>query len=133
MEIKSYDPIKVNLNVDGRTITGYADSSMITIAQGEDLVTPTVGAQGDVVYSESANESGTMTISLQTTSASLPYLKDIAKQRKQVSVLLNDANSDTAEIVRSSRCRVTKVPDVKKEKAAGSVDITIFMPKIEYR
>lgn len=33
MEIKSYDPIKVNLNVDGRTITGYADSSMITIAQ----------------------------------------------------------------------------------------------------
>lgn len=46
MEIKSYDPIKVNLNVDGRTITGYADSSMITIAQGEDLVTPTVGAQG---------------------------------------------------------------------------------------
>lgn len=133
MEVKAYDPIKVNLNVDGRTITGYADSSMITITQGEDLVAPTVGAQGDVVYSESANESGTMTISLQSTSASLPYLKNIAKQRQQVSVLLNDANNDTAETVRSSRCRVTKVPDVKKEKAAGSVDITIFMPKIEYR
>lgn len=131
--VKSYDPIKVTLNIDGRTITGYADSSMINITQSEDIVTTIVGAQGDVVYSENANESGTMTISLQATSASLPYLRDIAKRRQQVSVFLNDANSDTAGTVRSSRCRVTKVPDTKKEKTAGSVDVTVFMPKIEYR
>lgn len=133
MTITNYDPLKVTVNIGGRIITGFADSSVVAVSASEDRVTPATGAQGDVVYSENANESGTVTISLQSTSASLPYLKNLAISRKEVDILISDANKDTAENVSGSRCRVTKIPDSKKEKAAGSVDVTIFVPKLEFR
>lgn len=133
MTVTNYDPKKVTMNVGGRIITGFADSSVISISSSEDRVTPSVGAQGDVVYSENANESGNIVISLQTTSASLPYLKRLAIDRQETDILVSDANRDTAETVSGSRCRVTKIPDGKKEKAAGSVDVTIFVPRLEYR
>ena len=133
MGITNYDPKKVTVNVGGRIITGFADSSVVTVSASEDRVTPSVGAQGDVVYSENANESGTVTMSLQPTSASVAYLKGIAAGRRETDILISDANADTAETVSGCRCRVTRIPDSKKEKTAGSVDVTIFVPKIEYR
>ncbi len=133
MTITNYDPKKVTVNVGGRIITGFADSSVVSISSSEDRVTPSVGAQGDVVYSENANESGNIVMSLQITSASLPYLKKLAIDRQETDILISDANKDTAETVSGSRCRVTKIPDGKKEKAAGSVDVTIFVPRLEYR
>ena len=66
MNVTNYDPRKVSVVVDGRIVTGFADSSMITIARSEDIVSTSVGTQGDVVYSESANRSGTLTMSLQS-------------------------------------------------------------------
>ncbi len=133
MTIANYDPKKVTVNVGGRIITGFAESSVVTVNSNEDRVTPAVGAQGDVVYSENANESGSMVMSLQTTSASIPYLKRLAIDRKETDILITDANKDTAETISGSRCRVTKIPDGKKEKAAGTVDVTIFIPKVEHR
>ena len=133
MTITNYDPKKVTVNVGGRIITGFADSSVVSISSSEDRVKPSVGAQGDVVYSENANESGNIVMSLQITSASLPYLKKLAIDRQETDILISDANKDTAETVSGSRCRVTKIPDGKKEKAAGSVDVTIFVPRLEYR
>ena len=133
MTITNYDPKKVTVNVGGRIITGFADSSVVSISSSEDRVTPSVGAQVDVVYSENANESGNIVMSLQITSASLPYLKKLAIDRQETDILISDANKDTAETVSGSRCRVTKIPDGKKEKAAGSVDVTIFVPRLEYR
>ncbi len=133
MTITNYDPKKVTVNVGGRIITGFAESSVVSVSTSEDRVTPAVGAQGDVVYSENANESGNVVMSLQTTSAALPYLKRLAINREETDILISDANTDTAETISGSRCRVTKIPDGKKEKAAGSVDVTIFVPKLEYR
>ena len=92
MNVTNYDPRKVSVVVDGRIVTGFADSSMITIARSEDIVSTSVGTQGDVVYSESANRSGTLTMSLQSTSASLVWLKNIAKSRKEISVVITDAS-----------------------------------------
>ena len=130
MNVTNYDPRKVSVVVDGRIVTGFADSSMITIARSEDIVSTSVGTQGDVVYSESANRSGTLTMSLQSTSASMVWLKNIAKSRKEISVVITDASQTPAEVTNASRCRITRIPDNKKEKTAGSVDVTIFAPEI---
>lgn len=130
MNVTNYDPRKVSVVVDGRIVTGFANSSMITIARSEDIVSTSVGTQGDVVYSESANRSGTLTMSLQSTSASLVWLKNIAKSRKEISVVITDASQTPAEVTNASRCRITRIPDNKKEKTAGSVDVTIFAPEI---
>ena len=130
MNVTNYDPMKVSVVVDGRAVTGFADSSVVTVTRSEDIVSTTVGTQGDVVYSENANRSGTFALSLQVTSAPMPWLRNIAKSRKEVSVVISDANQSPAEVVSASRCRITKIPDNKKEKTAGSVDITIFAPEI---
>ena len=72
MNVTNYDPMKVSVAVDGRAVTGFADSSVVTVTRSEDIVSTTVGTQGDVVYSENANRSVTFARSLQVTSASIP-------------------------------------------------------------
>ena len=129
--VTNYDPMKTSVVVDGLIITGFSDSSMVVITRNEDIVTTTVGTQGDVVYSENANRSGMITLSLMVTSSSLDYLRNLAKARKEFMVVISDTNRTPTEITSASRWRITKIPDIKKEKTAGSVDVTIFAPVIE--
>ena len=129
--VTNYDPMKTSVVVDGLIITGFSDSSMVVITRNEDIVTTTVGTQGDVVYSENANRSGVITLSLMVTSSSLDYLRNLAKARKEFMIVISDANKTPTEVISAGRCRITKIPDTKKEKTAGSVDVTIFAPVIE--
>ena len=79
--VTTYDPQKVNVIVDGRVITGFASDGVVTLTRNSDSVTPAVGAKGDVAYSENADETGTVAITLMSTSASLSYLRGLeAKQ-----------------------------------------------------
>lgn len=130
INITNYDPMKVSVVVGGLVITGFADSSVVTVARNEDIVSTTVGVQGDVAYSENANQSGTITLSLMSNSASLIKLRKMAVDRQEVDVLISDTNEDGGEIISASRCRITKVPDKKKEKTVGSTDVSIFAPAI---
>lgn len=133
INITNYDPTKVSVVISGLVITGFADSSVVAVARNEDIVTPSVGAQGDVVYSENANQSATITLSLQSTSASVYKLRQMALSRQEVDIVISDAGNDGGELLSAGRCRITKVPDSKKEKTAGSVDITIFAPAVVQR
>ena len=133
MDVTSYDPKKVNVAVDGAIITGYASDSMITATKNEDAVTTEVGCKGDVVYSENANESGTITITLQGTSSSLPRLRSLASSRKQISVTVSDANDSDDISITAQKCRVVKMPDVSRGKTSGNVTISIFIPNLQVR
>ena len=103
------------------------------VARNEDIVTPSVGAQGDVVYSENANQSATITISLQSTASALQKLRTMAKSRREVDIVISDASNDGGELLSAGRCRITKVPDSNKDKTSGSADVTIFAPAVEQR
>ena len=72
IEIASYDPKKVNVNINGKIITGFSPDGVINVVRNEDIVTPTTGAKGDVTYNEYANESGQVTLHLMGSSSSLP-------------------------------------------------------------
>ena len=133
MDVTSYDPKKVNVAVDGAIITGYASDSMITATKNEDAVTTEVGCKGDVVYSENANESGTITITLQGTSSSLPRLRSLASSRKQISVTVSDANDSDDISITAQKCRGVKMPDVSRGKTSGNVTISIFVPNLQVR
>lgn len=133
MDVTSYDPKKVNVAVDGAIITGYASDSMITATKNEDAVATEVGCKGDVVYSENANESGTITITLQGTSSSLPRLRSLASSRKQISVTVSDANDSDDISITAQKCRVVKMPDVSRGKTSGNVTISIFVPNLQVR
>ena len=133
MDVTSYDPKIVNVAVNGAIITGYASDSMITATKNEDAVTTEVGCKGDVVYSENANESGTITITLQGTSSSLPRLRSLASSRKQISVTVSDANDSDDISITAQKCRVVKMPDVSRGKTSGNVTISIFVPNLQVR
>ena len=133
MDVTSYDPKKVNVAVDGAIIAGYASDSMITATKNEDAVTTEVGCKGDVVYSENANESGTITITLQGTSSSLPRLRSLASSRKPISVTVSDANDSDDISITAQKCRVVKMPDVSRGKTSGNVTISIFVPNLQVR
>lgn len=133
IEVASYDPKKVNLVMNGKIITGFASDSMITIARNEDTVTTQVGVKGDVAYNENANESGTITVTLMGTSSSLPYVRSLALKRKEVSVMIVDANDSASVNVAEERCRVIKPSDITRAKEIGSESVSIFVPSLNYR
>ena len=96
IEVASYDPKKVNVIVGGRTITGFAADGVVSVTKNEDSITPAVGAKGDVTYSENANESGTIAITLMSTSSSLSYLRELEAKRRAVNVTISDVNDADA-------------------------------------
>ena len=133
MEITSYDVKKVNVSVNGSIITGFAADSLITISKNEDAVTTEVGCQGDVVYSENANESGTVQLTLAGTSSSISKFRSWAASRKEVSLMVSDSNDSDSIKVSAQRCHVVKMPDVTRGKTAGSVQVSIFVPNLQIR
>ena len=133
VSVTTYDPKKVNVIVGGRVITGFASDGVVTLAKSEDSVTPSVGAKGDVAYSENANESGTVSLTLMSTSSSLSYLRDLEAKRRAVNVSITDANDDTAFTMNEDNCRITKIPDVARQKEQATVTVTIFVPSMTIR
>lgn len=133
VSVTTYDPKKVNVIVGGRVITGFASDGVVTLAKSENSVTPSVGAKGDVTYSENANESGTVSLTLMSTSSSLPYLLDLEAKRRAVNVSITDANDDTAFTMNEDNCRITKMPDVARQKEQATVTVTIFVPSMTIR
>lgn len=133
IEIASYDPKKVNLVINGRIITGFGDSSMISVTRNEDVVTTAVGVKGDVTYNENANESGNIELTLSGTSSSLSYLRNLAVKRRELSVMIADANDASAVNIAEDRCRLLKPPDLERAKEIGSATLNIFVPSLNYR
>lgn len=133
IEIASYDPKKVNVIVGGRVITGFAADGVVTLTKNEDSVTPSVGAKGDVAYSENANESGNIAITLMSTSSSLAYLRGLEAKRKAVNVAISDVNDTDAFTMNQDSCRILKMPDLARQKEQGTVTVNIFVPQMIVR
>ena len=123
----SYDPKKVNVNVNGTIITGFASDGIITASKNGDTVTPNVGCQGDVAYEENADESGTIALTLQGTS------RRLAANRQRISVSITDANDDDTITISAQRCRILKVPDLSRGKGVATVTVNIFVPNLVIR
>ena len=123
IEVASYDPKKVNVIVGGRTITGFAADGVVSVTKNEDSITPAVGAKGDVTYSENANESGTIAITLMSTSSSLSYLRELEAKRRAVNVTISDVNDADAFTLSADNCRVMKMPDLTRNKEQSTITV----------
>lgn len=88
----------------------------MTLSKNEDSVTPSVGAKGDVAYSENANESGTIALTLMSTSSSLPYLRELEAKRRLITVSVQDANDADSFAMSADNCRILKMPDAARQK-----------------
>ena len=129
----TYDPQKVNVIVAGRVLTGYASDGVVSLTRNSDSVTPAVGAKGDVAYSENADETGTVAITLMSTSASLSYLRELEAKRRMVTVSVQDVNDSDGFVMSCDNCRVLKMPDANRTKEQGTVTVNIYVPSMVLR
>ena len=75
----TYDPKKVSVTFGPVLITGVADGTFIESARNNQAVNLTVGSQGDGARAISNDKSGTVTVTLLSTSPSNALLEALAK------------------------------------------------------
>lgn len=124
--METYNPKKIQLIVNGRYITGFADGTFITAERNEDSKVPNVGAHGDVVLTESADATGTVTVTLNQTSPSVRELRDLAKNGTIFPVQLVDANTQTVR-AGGTQAAILRSPGLEYGDEVGSVEIPIFV------
>lgn len=79
INVGTYDAKDTSITVDGVYITGLGED-MISAEKDEDFFSVSVGAQGDVVKSQTNNSLGTVTIYVQPTSPQKKFLMGLAKR-----------------------------------------------------
>ena len=101
MAVTTYDVRDVNVIVNGRVITGFSDGSSIEAEKNQDNFTPHVGVKGEVTFAESNDETGTVTITVKSTSPSYPYLTSLANRRGEsaiVPIQIVDLNTNSVQV-----------------------------------
>lgn len=67
--MSTFDPSKVLVNFHGFTLGGYADGTFIEAERDSETFSKTVGADGEVAWLKSADDSGTIKFTVLQTSA----------------------------------------------------------------
>ena len=89
-----YDPCKVNVNVAGRRITGYADDGQIKIEPvTKEKVTSKSGVCGDSTWSENKDERVKITLKLLGNSPSNAFLSKLLVGRLPAPVAIENTSS----------------------------------------
>lgn len=122
----TFDPKKVSVIIDGQFIVGFMDGTFVVSEKNEDNVIPHVGAQGDVTYTESADDTGMITITLKQTSSSLPFLQKLATQKRQFAAQVVDAN-DGKYKSGGTQCRILKTPGREFGSEVAGVEVQIHV------
>lgn len=126
MATTTYDFKKVSVIVDGVFMTGFMDGEPIKVEKNEDDVKAHVGADGDVTYAESADQTGKITLSLKQTSPSLVTLQQLRKSKKIFPVQIVDSNNG-AYRVGGSEARIVKMPPRSWGSEVQGVEVEIHV------
>lgn len=122
----SFDPKKTSAIVGGVYITGFMDGTFITTEKNEDNVIPHIGAHGDVTFTESADETGTITLTVKQNSSTLAHLQALAKQSQVFPVQIIDAN-DGSYKAGGTQCRILKTPGREFGAEISGVEVSIYV------
>lgn len=123
-----YDSDKVLVALGAMFLTGYAEDTKIEVEKNEDDTTPTTSIDGSVTYSENHDNTAKVKISLMSTSACLPRIYEISKNRESFPLSIIDLNDDSENIV-CDDCRIIKRPNKVVKKQAETVEVEVFVPE----
>lgn len=107
---RQYDPREVAVVIDGHTVVGFADGTFIEAEKNEDEVSMDVGAQGDVTFVHSADNTGTITVTLKHNSPSNAKLFELRKNKEPFSIRISDRNFEGDVSVGGSQAMIQKAP-----------------------
>lgn len=123
----TYDPEKIQVRLGSVFLTGFSDTGKISIEKNEDDILPKVGVDGSVHYAINHDGTATATIPLMSTSPSLSYIRQLAKDNGEFTFTMTDLN-DNGINVSSEGCRIIKEPDYIRNKETEEVELQIFIP-----
>ena len=117
---------------------GWAPDAFVTAERTEDAVMPISGADGETVDSISANENGTITLTLMDSSVSNVVLSLLLKAltnkltpvRFVFPITITDASS-LATVAFSPACTVRKVAPLARGAQTGTNEWTLNAPNLE--
>lgn len=135
MAAHTYSPKDVDVIVAGVSMNCFAEDSIVSIAYAEDAWTMVSGADGCVSRSKNPNRSGTISVSLQTTSdsndvLSALYFLDYESNVGTFPVLVKDNNGTT--VASGADCWIMKIPDSELAREVGTVEWVIQVPELYY-
>lgn len=110
--------------IGGNIITGFMDGTPISTEQNEDTYTQHVGADGQVTYNESNNETGTFTFTLKQDSPSVPVLSALLATKESFSVSVVDGKRNKR--VSGEDCRFSRKPTFTRGAEVEGVEYTIL-------
>lgn len=118
MVMKAYSMLNVTSTLDGRRIIGLADGDdAIVVAQGSDVGTGLVGADGTWLFSQTADKSASITIKLKPNSPTHKQLTEkLNAQRagRLVAFPFDLIDAGNNEGGNAPDCFVQKAPDDSK-------------------
>jgi|SRR5580765_7018340 len=118
--VRTYNPSRVVVIVQGFPVMGYADGTFINITMPSDGITTAVGADGEIARAINPDRRCTVTITLQQTSPANDFLStlfnlDILTCGGRVGpILIQDLCGET--IFAASQCWVVKPADLEFSK-----------------
>lgn len=115
--VRTYNPARVIVNVNGFNITGFADGTFVAIAMVSDGITAMVGADGEIARAINSDRRCNVTITLLQTSPANDFLSTMY----EVDVLTCGGNAGPiliqdlcgTTLFESSFSWVTKQPDTE--------------------
>lgn len=130
MATTTYDFKNVTVTMAGFIVTGYMDGEPISVEKNEDDVIPHVGADGEVTYSESADQTGMITITLKQTSPVLKQIQSLRKSKEAFDISIVDNNSGKYQ-VGGTEARIIRMPSRSFGTEVSGVELQIHVAKLQ--
>ena len=108
--MKTYDPRNVQVIVDGKFLTGFADGTFVQWEKAEDNWIPHVGGQGEVDRARNVHPLGTITVTLKNVSPGNAVLNQLARSQTTFAARVVDSNT-AGVVVGGSECWIIKPAD----------------------
>lgn len=126
----TFDPSRVLVGYHGVNLSGFADGTFIDAERDTDSFGKTVGADGEVVWSKSADDSGKIELTLLQGTPSNDFLSaelatDELTGANVASVFVKDLRGTT--LVQGAECRLAKPAPVSFGKDIVGVKWTILV------
>lgn len=131
--MRTYDPKDVNVIVGGVVLTGVAEDSFVTAERMEDMFTEYVGAKGEVSISETSNNTGEVTVTLENTSPSVRYLNGLANKKGPAAIVpvqVVDMNDNT--VVSSTEARVRRPANYEAGRNITEREFVLFCSELNF-
>jgi hypothetical protein len=117
--VTTYDAKDTSIVIDDVHITGLGED-MVTGEKDEDLFSPSVGAQGDVVKSVTNNPLGKITINVQVTSPQKKFLIGLANRTEPFPIWC--VNKKLDERMGGTMANLLSFPEISRGAEAGEME-----------